>query len=105
MAAIYRTVSESSNVHILHIVTWQPLRPMRLTAPRLRGCGTGVGHDDLPARRHGRLVLRLDRQHHAIAAGRKPGEIHVESAGADPVYPLPDVLPPQPHPPAPTQAQ
>src|SRR3989442_14109777 len=34
MAAIYRTVSGSSNVHILHIVTWQPLRPMRLAAPR-----------------------------------------------------------------------
>src|SRR2546427_307000 len=34
MAAIYRTVSGASNVHILHIVTWQPLRPMRLAAPR-----------------------------------------------------------------------
>jgi len=58
--AIYRTLKEASNVHILHIVTCQRLVPMRLVARVSGGYGRGLGHDDLPARRHGRLVFRLD---------------------------------------------
>src|SRR2546422_11451155 len=37
MAAIYRTISGSSNVHILHIVTWQP-NASRMSTPGGRAC-------------------------------------------------------------------